>query len=301
MTAVKHGTVVADVIVPAARHHYERLTSLAADVRADVPDSVHQMRVSARRLRSLLGSFREAFPADSTATARSELRWLGAVLGRARDAEVLAERFATLIDTQPADLLVGSVHQRLVGTQDDLYRAGHAQIVEVLTQPRYAALCALLDEVTAGTYPVPADVTLRGGLDRSYRQLRKAARKARRLTKDAADGGTADVGPALHRVRKRAKKLRYAAEAVAAAEPSAAALGAAAKALQTQLGDHQDGVLARGWILDTAARARDEDEDTFTYGLLYATEEQAAARAVAELPRHVKAIRRAHRTLGFGS
>jgi len=290
----KHGTAVADVIVPAARQHYERLSSLAGDVRADAPDSVHQMRVSARRLRSLLGSFRHAFP-DATDTARAELRWLGSVLGKARDAEVLAARFSDLIDTQPADLVVGSIHQRLVGTQEDLYRAAHAHAVEVLGQDRYATLCALLDEVTSGEYPVPAKMTLRGGLDKAHRQLRKAAKKVRTLERE--DG--VDIGQARHRVRKRAKKLRYAAEAVAEAEPSAADLGAAAKALQTMLGDHQDGVLARGWIIDTVGQARDDDEDTFTYGLLYATEEQQALRAVADLPRHVKAIRRAYRELDF--
>lgn len=300
MTAREHGTAVADVIVPAARQHYERLTALAAEVRVDAPDSVHQMRVSSRRLRSLLGSFRAGFPADATVTARTELRWLGAVLGRARDAEVLAARFSALIDAEPAELVVGSVHQRLVGMQDDLYRAAHARVVDVLAQPRYAALCTVLDDVTSGGFSAGTDATLRGGLETSYRQLRKAAKKVRRLTGAGADASDADaLGPALHRVRKRAKKLRYAAEAVAVAEPSAAGLGAAAKSLQTLLGDHQDGVLAREWILTTAARARDEDEDTFTYGLLYAAERQAADRAVRELPRHVKTIRHAYRQLDF--
>ncbi|WP_430333097.1 CHAD domain-containing protein [Rhodococcus sp. ACT016] len=295
MAARKHGAAVVDVIVPQTRQHYERLTSLAADVRADVPDSVHQMRVSARRLRSLLGSFRHAFPSEATDTSRAELRWLGSVLGKARDAEVLAARFSDLIDTQPADLVVGSVHQRLVGTQEDLYRSAHAHAVEVLDEARYAALCALLDEVTSGEHHVPPEMTLRGGLDKAHRQLRKAAKRVRALERE----GDADIGPALHRVRKRAKKLRYAAEAVAVAEPSATDLGAAAKSLQTMLGDHQDGVLARGWIIDTVAQARDDDEDTFTYGLLYAIEERQSVRAVADLPRHVKAIRRAHRELDF--
>lgn len=295
MTAHERGTAVADVVVPAARKHYERLAALAADVRVDAPDSVHQMRVSARRLRSVLGSFRRAFPTDATATARDELRWLGSALGQARDAEVLADRFTSLIDAEPADLVFGSVHQRLVGTQEDLYRAAHTHVVEMLDEPRYAALCALLDEITSGEYPVPEDMTLRSGLDKPYRRLRKAARKARRMVDDES----ADTGPALHRVRKRAKNLRYAAEAAAAKEPTASELAAAAKDLQTLLGDHQDGVLARGWIIDTTARARDDDEDTFTYGLLYAAEQQSAGRAVRELPRHVKAIRHAHRRLDF--
>ncbi|PTR32111.1 CHAD domain-containing protein [Rhodococcus sp. OK519] len=295
MAAHKHraGDSVSVTIVPAARGHYERLVSLAPDVRADADDAVHQMRVSTRRLRSLLGSYRHAFPPGATDDARAELRWLGSVLGKARDAEVLAARFCDLIDAQPGDLVVGSVHQRLVGTQEDLYRAAHTHAVEVLDGPRYAALCALLDEVTAGRSDPPPGLTLRSGLDKAYKQLRKAARKVSGLQEQ--DG--ADLGPALHRVRKRAKKLRYAAEAVATTEPSAGKLAKAAKSLQTLLGDHQDGVLARGWILDTTAQARDDDEDTFTYGLLYAAEEQRAHRAVDALPRHVKTVRRAHRHL----
>ncbi|CAM3240129.1 CHAD domain-containing protein [Prescottella defluvii] len=289
------GSTVTDVVVPAARAHYERLVSLAADVRADADDSVHQMRVSARRLRSLLGTYRDAFPPDATADARSELRWLGSVLGKARDAEVLAARFGDLIDAEPADLVVGSVHQRLVGTQQDLYRAAHADAAQEFTRPRYAALCALLDEVTTGRDPGPTDLPLRSGLDTAYRQLRKAVKKVRVLQRD--DG--ADLGPALHRVRKRAKKLRYAAEAIATVEPSAARLGSAAKALQSMLGDHQDGVLARGWILDAVAQARIDDEDTFTYGLLYAAEEERAARATRELPRSAKAIKKAYKKLDF--
>ncbi|QBJ94939.1 CHAD domain-containing protein [Rhodococcus sp. ABRD24] len=279
------------VIVPAARDHYLSLTALAADVRAEADDSVHQMRVAARRLRSLLGTFHDLFPAETTASARDELRWLGSILGRARDAEVLADRFRTLLDAQPGDLVIGSVHQRLVGTQEDLYRGAHADAVDVLDGPRYAALCALLDDATSEPNPTSeARPTLYDGLDTAYRQLRRAGRKVRAVRRD---GG--DIGPALHRVRKRAKKLRYASEAVASAEPSAAGLGEAAKALQTVLGDHQDSVLARHWILDGAAQARDDDEDTFTYGLLYAMEEQRAAVAERELEQRIKAVRRAHR------
>ncbi len=271
--------------------------SLVADVRADAPDSVHRMRVAARRMRSLLGTFSDAFPPAATVTVRGELRWLGGILGAARDAEVLAGRFGDLIDAQPPDLLLGSVHQRLVGVQEDMYRAAHARILEVFDGPRFAALCALLDEVTSGDHPVPEGSTVRGGLDAAYRQLRTAYRKV--PGRPDVDDGADDTAAALHRVRKRAKKVRYAAEAVSDAEPSAAALATAAESLQTLLGAHQDGVLARARILDAVARARADDEDTFAYGVLYAADRARTVRAADELPGRVRAIRKAYRHLGF--
>ncbi|WP_305091761.1 CHAD domain-containing protein [Prescottella sp. R16] len=291
-------TTVAAVLVPATRGHYERLLSLVAEVRADAPDAVHRMRVATRRLRSLLGTFSDAFPPAATVTVRAELRWLGGVLGAARDAEVLAERFGDLIDAQPTDLLLGSVHQRLVGTQEDLYRAAHARVVDVLDGPRFAALCALLDEVTSGGHAVPTETTVRGGLDAAYRKLERARRTARKTTRrTASDSSGADA--AWHRVRKRAKRLRYAAETVAARDASAAALAAAAESVQTLLGERQDGVLARARILDAARQARDDDEDTFAYGVLYAVEREHADRAPDELADRLRSVRKAYRGLDF--
>ncbi|RAU94637.1 CHAD domain-containing protein, partial [Mycolicibacter senuensis] len=56
-------------------------------LRADADDAVHQLRVSIRRIRSLL----RAVP-GSFSDIDGELRWLAGVLGTARDAEVLAQR-----------------------------------------------------------------------------------------------------------------------------------------------------------------------------------------------------------------
>ena len=65
-----------------------QLKALDPAVRRDQPDAVHQMRVTTRRLRAALQAFPKVVPA-STAHLRDELRWLGQVLGDARDAEVL--------------------------------------------------------------------------------------------------------------------------------------------------------------------------------------------------------------------
>jgi CHAD domain-containing protein len=64
-------------------------------VRGDVEDSAHQMRVTIRTIRSLLQASASAFGLTEDAWILDELRELSAVLGTARDAEVLAERPAS--------------------------------------------------------------------------------------------------------------------------------------------------------------------------------------------------------------
>ena len=88
-----------DVVLGYLREQAARLGSLDPLVRADEPDSVHQMRVTTRRLRSTLQSFGEVIPRSGTEEILAELKWLGGVLGEARDAEVLASRLMQ----QPAD------------------------------------------------------------------------------------------------------------------------------------------------------------------------------------------------------
>jgi CHAD domain-containing protein len=70
-----------------------RLKTLDAAVRRDEADGVHQMRVTTRRLRAALQAFPMILPQPATAGLRDELRWLGQVLGDARDAEVLEQHF----------------------------------------------------------------------------------------------------------------------------------------------------------------------------------------------------------------
>src|SRR6266567_1687103 len=67
-----------------------RLAALDLAVRRDKPDAVHQMRVAVRRLRSTLQSFTGIIRGQDTRQLRDELKWLGGVLGAARDAEVLS-------------------------------------------------------------------------------------------------------------------------------------------------------------------------------------------------------------------
>ena len=60
------------------------------------------MRVATRRLRSTLTSFDQVLSAADELGA--ELKWLGGVLGTARDAEVMAARLQAGLEGMPRDL-----------------------------------------------------------------------------------------------------------------------------------------------------------------------------------------------------
>lgn len=256
-----------------ARGLSRRLSSSVESVRADEPDSVHQMRVAARRLRSVLRTYASVFPESDT--VQGELRWLGSVLGEARDAEVLADHFAQSLDALPPDLVRGTVRYRLVDTYHERYRGAHDAVLVALAEPRFQAILTELDALCErpGKSGRP-----RHEVRRAHRRVVRAGRKAGlRTAKGAAGPDTA-----LHTTRKRAKALRYAAEAITDSRPKAARVATAAKELQTVLGTHQDAVVARGEVLAAADRARAAGEDTFTYGVVAAGEAARAEQATRD-------------------
>ena len=120
----------ADALIAALSEDIDRLLAAEPDVRDDAWDSVHQMRVATRRLRSVLRSYRRLFKRTPAADMVAELAWLAGLLGVARDAEVRAERFTALLgseltaDADP-DVLV-AVTDRLVGAERGRYAAAHA-------------------------------------------------------------------------------------------------------------------------------------------------------------------------------
>jgi CHAD domain-containing protein len=254
-------------------------------VRAEADDAVHQMRVTARKIRSLLQAAPDSFGLAHDAPIVDELRELGNVLGVARDAEVLADRYRTALDDVPTELVRGPIRQRLVEGAEQRYRTGLRHALAALRLPRYFRLLddldALVDEAPpAGREPGPVAVAAAG------KKVHKAAKAARR----AADG--ADRDAAIHRIRKRAKRLRYTADATGAKKVSKRA-----KKLQSLLGDHQDSVVSREHLVQQADAAHAAGEDTFTYGLLYQREAELALDSRRQLQPKLSKLSKALRKL----
>ncbi|MEV7089600.1 CYTH and CHAD domain-containing protein [Streptomyces sp. NPDC093085] len=253
-------------------------------VRRDLPDSVHQLRVATRRLRSALRTYRKVLDRNVTDPVGAELKWLAAELGVDRDHEVLSERLTARVDAVPGTLLLGPVQARL-----RIWRAGgrtgsRARTVAVLDSERYLTLLATLDALLAAPPLRPGaagkpEKVLPAQIHRVYDGL--AARIEDALT--LPPGPDRDL--ALHDARKAAKRARYAAEAAAPAlGKPATRFARRVKAVQTLLGDHQDSVVAREVLRDLAVRAHAAGESAFVWGMLYGQEQALAARRERELP-----------------
>ena len=278
----------ADPVHRAVAEQVAELLEWDRAVRADVYDSVHQMRVTTRKIRSLLQASEDAFGLTDDAWVLDELRQLASVLGIARDAEVLAERYQRALDALPAELVRGPVRERLVEGANRRYQAGLRRSLAAMRSQRYFRL---LDALEGLVFAQPLDTTPgaephRVTIDSAYKRIRKAAKSAEQAVEEHKD-------EALHRIRKGAKRLRYVAAATGESKVSERA-----KVIQTLLGDHQDSVVSRAHLSQQAEAAHLAGEDTFTYGLLYQQEEDLADRcreavddALAALQ---KSVRKAH-------
>jgi CHAD domain-containing protein len=238
------------------------------------------MRVATRRLRSALATFRPLFAEGSVEPLRAELKWLGEVLGRARDAEVMRRRLREDVAAQPAELIVGPVLRRIDVELRREHKEAHQAVVEMLNGERYLDLVAALEGFVADPpfddrAGKPAKAQAAKLVRRSFRRVERAAEAV-----DAADTSSGDaVGHdhPLHEVRKAAKRARYAAESV---EPvvgkPAKQLAAAMEQIQETLGDHQDSVVERVWLRELGMRAQLAGENGWTFGRMHGLAEARA-------------------------
>jgi len=281
--AVAPGTVGEEVL----RYVDERvhaLVNLDPAVRRDLPDAVHRMRTTCRRLRSVLRSYRSVLDRAATDPVRQELKWLGGELGAERDQEVLRERLSARIEELPGELVFGAVSARVQIWDIGNTSEARLRTLAALGSPRYLAL---LNRLTTLTERPP----LRA---KAARQPKKVMAKAilkeyGRLTDRMAHALELPPGTerdkALHEARKAAKKTRYATEpARDSLGKPAKRLGKRVKAVQQVLGDHQDSVVARDALRKVALAAHAAGEPGFTWGLLYGQEQAAADRDERKLP-----------------
>lgn len=238
---------VADVVRHAVTASTVRILRHDAGVRiGDDPEDVHQARVGARRLRSDLQTFRSVLDPAWVDEVRGELRWLGTELGAVRDADVLLERLRRQADSLPdrdaagvAALVRRLAHQR---------EAARASLLEAMSGDRYLRL---IDLLVAGSLAPATLPEAEAGAAKALPGL--AARPWKKLKRAVDDLPDEPPDDDLHAVRIRAKRSRYASEAVApVVGKPARRLAAAVADLQTVLGDHQDAVVAEAWLREAA-------------------------------------------------
>jgi CHAD domain-containing protein len=232
-------------------------------VRRDLPDSVHQMRVAARTLRSALRTFAPLVDHAWAEGLREELRKSADALGAVRDTEVLRVRLEKHADALPA------AEAALAVPVID------AWLCERLADARAAALRELR---SARHVRLLVDLVDAAQDTRLTRAARKPARRvlpdlvekaARRLAKDVERLDPDSPAAQWHRARILAKRARYAAEAVAPVlADGAAAWGAAFERVTELLGDHQDSVTAQAVLHELADHAGVDGPTGYALGLL---------------------------------
>ena len=214
-------------------------------VRSD-EDAIHQARVAVRKLRSHLRTFESVLDPHWAGSLRARLERIGDRLGEARNADVMLNRIEA--DAQEIEEDATALLEPLKREQERT----HSSVSAMLREGQYITL---LDDVIdaakrpfflAGTADKAGDVD-RDVVGRVWRKLRKTVRQRSRPPSDED----------LHEIRKKAKNLRYAAEAFEPVRGKLARVARSAERLQTLLGDQHDAVAAsrllKGKALASAA------------------------------------------------
>lgn len=278
-TAPRRKGPAGPVVLAHLREQVAELQARDPEARLDVPDGVHRMRVATRRLRSALSTFRPLLDRDVTDPLRVELAWLAGALGQARDAEVMHTRISATLAAVPAELVLGPVARRVALELDDTSRRGRAHVGQTLEDTRYLTLLDALDRLLddppwTDLAHEPARTVLTARVHHAWKRLHSEVHAAR----DADTPAGRDH--LLHEARKSAKRLRYAAEALAPVFGAPAErFGKTVRTVQEELGEHQDSVVARDVLRGMGAQAHLAGENAFTFGLLHAREQASADRA----------------------
>ncbi|MGR2754025.1 CHAD domain-containing protein [Agromyces arachidis] len=275
---------------------------------ADEPDALHQLRTRVRRLRSLLAAYGPVLDAGVATGLRRRLRELGRELGTVRDLEVRVQVAEAALEAadEAGRFASRAERARVRGILVDDERVAHdvaqARFVERQRMPRAVARLAELDHVLADP-PFTERAALAAGPELARlldREARRAAERARRLPAEPEPDD-------LHELRKAARRLRYAAEAVT--QPpvelfghAAVALAEAGDAIHDVLGDHRDELLFGEHVRRAAAHAAHVGDPAGTLLRLADDADERAAAHLAKLPEAIDDLRAAaakwHRKAG---
>jgi CHAD domain-containing protein len=234
---------------------------LRLDIENPSERAIHQARVATRRLRSDLKTFGPVLDPVWSRHTRSELQWIGTILGTVRDIDVLGKRLPTWTETTLDSRGEDEIRSRLAARR----RGSSDKLAHALRSDRYLDL---LDRLHAGTCSSRFSTSLQAKTETLELGPDELARDAlplllgihwRKLRRRIARAGSTPSDGELHRIRIGSKQLRYGAEV---AEPImgkiARRVARRAEEIQTILGDHHDAVTAVQWLEQIPADATKE-------------------------------------------
>lgn len=280
-------TTLRDLVAAYLTEQLTILVEAPARIRAG-EDVTHPTRVAVRRTRSTLRVFPELFEVPKAGRLDDELRWWAGVLGAVRDLDVQSARLAAALDAVPDELAMGPLRTQLAEFVAVRRRVAMDEVHASLDSPRYRTLEALL-------HAWRADPPFTEAADRPAgqvaRYVKRADRKTHRRLAHASTAyrqGDPEADVLLHKARKAGKRHRYAVELAAPVlGKKADAIVAHRKEFQELLGEHQDSIVAEGLLRELGVLASTDGHNGFTWGLLYAREQEAARVIVKKLRRYL--------------
>src|SRR5215212_955280 len=236
----------------------------------DDPEELHDMRVPTRRMRVAMKVFQGALP-ERARWLREELRWVAGALGDVRDLDVQIERFQAWKEV--ADEESSGFLDRILTITHKRRAEARKTLLEALDSGRYERLETSFAEMlrrgpasdlelaqTNGHESEPVTAAAPALISERYRKWRKAAKRLDETSSPEA----------FHDVRKKGKRLRYTLEFLSEVYGKPVHnLVKPLKALQDDLGDHQDAVVAAGYLRElgtTTGGARVPRGVAFTMG-----------------------------------
>src|SRR5262245_20493677 len=209
----------------------------AAATRAGRAESLHQMRIGLRRLRAALAIFAAAVSDEQMDRIKAELKWMTRELGPARDLDVFAANVLTpLSATDPGDIDMAAAHRDF----DAKREAAYARAAAALGSSRFRNAILDLAEWIETSSGNDQDEDRKASRDGSVAEYAKKAltRLRKWIKRNGAELRQLDVAQ-RHRLRIRAKRLRYGTEFFATTFPGKASAARRSKSLDA-LKDLQD-------------------------------------------------------------
>jgi len=236
-------------------------------------ESLHQMRIGLRRLRAAFAIFADVVDDDEVDDIKGELKWITKELGPARDLDVFGDHvLGPLRAKRPEDAAIAEFHREL----EQKRLAAYACACAASRSLRFrAAVLDLAEWIETGPWATGDDKEQKALRTRPVAEHaeKTLARLRKRIKKKGADLRHRSVQQ-RHRLRIRAKRLRYATEFFAATFPDGANAERrtesllALKDLQDALGDINDIATRRVLISDCRdSGAREESRSVTDLGL----------------------------------
>ena len=276
------GTEGSRLVWQALAQHLARLRSVVAKLHAGGPADVHDARVAARRLRSLLAIYRPLFDQRRSRRLRRGLRNLARVLSEPREADVRRDLLLAAASRLPAAAAADS--RRLQATLRRDCATSRRAMREALGSADLAESVEIIgDEGTLSALRLRPDVELAELLELVDAPWRDADRLL-------ADGPGSLA--ALHRLRLALKRCRYALESVSSLQARGAGQAIdRLRSAQDSLGEHLDAAAARKWLRANEATlgrpfVRSLDHELKAYGR--GLESEALRRAADVMPAYAR-------------